>query len=136
MNLPGLHLVIVGTAPDDCANDGANTADRGPLQPRQDETRYGAEIVMSDAGGSCAPTSTRPFDWRRTRDAVRVVAGKWTPAVIVELLAGRRRHADLLVALAEVSDKVLTETLRAMERNGLLDRHSTRPWSRSAWTTS
>ncbi|MFJ3901769.1 winged helix-turn-helix transcriptional regulator [Streptomyces sp. NPDC090025] len=54
---------------------------------------------------------------------VRVFSGKWTPMVLRCLQDGRsRRFSELRVPMHRVTPKVLTETLRTMERDGLLTR--------------
>ncbi|MET8505291.1 helix-turn-helix domain-containing protein [Streptomyces sp. NPDC004787] len=54
---------------------------------------------------------------------VRVLGGKWTAMVLRCLEDGRaRRFTELRVPLHMVTAKVLTETLRTMERDGLLTR--------------
>ena len=50
------------------------------------------------------------------------VGDKWTGKILVCLEQGPRRFSELRVPLAEVTPKVLTESLRAMERDGLLTR--------------
>jgi DNA-binding HxlR family transcriptional regulator len=50
------------------------------------------------------------------------IGDKWTGKVIRCLEAGPRRFSELRVPLHGITPKVLTETLRAMERDGLLER--------------
>nr|WP_062331101.1 helix-turn-helix domain-containing protein [Herbidospora sakaeratensis] len=50
---------------------------------------------------------------------------KWVGLVLVELEKGRSRHADLARALAGASQKMLTQTLRELERDGLVERSVT-----------
>ncbi|WP_418959924.1 winged helix-turn-helix transcriptional regulator [Streptomyces tritici] len=51
------------------------------------------------------------------------VGGKWTASVLRCLQDGTaRRFSELRVPLYWITPKVLTETLRAMERDGLLTR--------------
>jgi DNA-binding HxlR family transcriptional regulator len=47
---------------------------------------------------------------------------KWMPLVLRCLEDGPRRFSELRVPLHRVTPKVLTETLRAMERDGLVTR--------------
>ena len=54
---------------------------------------------------------------------VRLLAGRWTLAVLSELSRAGRRYQDLHEALDGISYKVLTETLRRAERDGLIGRH-------------
>lgn len=50
------------------------------------------------------------------------VGDKWTARLIACLQDGPRRFSELQVPLHMVSPKVLTESLRSMERSGLLTR--------------
>lgn len=47
---------------------------------------------------------------------------KWVGLVLKELEAGPRRHGELALALAGASQKMLTHTLRELERDGLVRR--------------
>jgi DNA-binding HxlR family transcriptional regulator len=57
-----------------------------------------------------------------SRDAIELVANKWRIAVLHLLTPGPLRTGDLQRALLDVSPKVLTQTLRSMERDGLIER--------------
>lgn len=50
------------------------------------------------------------------------VGGKWTGMVVVSLLDGPLRFSQLRDALGSVTAKVLTQTLRDMQRDGLITR--------------
>ncbi|TQF73714.1 helix-turn-helix transcriptional regulator [Rhodococcus spelaei] len=50
------------------------------------------------------------------------IGDKWTARIIACLHEGPRRFSELQVPLHMVSPKVLTESLRAMARDGLLTR--------------
>ena len=50
------------------------------------------------------------------------IGDKWTGMVVLCLENGPRRFSELRVPLRTVTPKVLTETLRAMERDGLITR--------------
>ncbi len=54
--------------------------------------------------------------------AVQLLSGRWTLAVLAELAEGGLRYQDLHDALDGISYKVLTETLRGAERDGLIAR--------------
>ena len=57
-----------------------------------------------------------------SRDAIELLSNKWRIAVLHLLSPGPLRPRDLQRGLAQISPKVLTETLRGMERDGLLER--------------
>jgi DNA-binding HxlR family transcriptional regulator len=50
------------------------------------------------------------------------IGDKWTGRIIRCLEAGPRRFSELQTLLRGITPKVLTETLRAMERDGLIER--------------
>lgn len=50
------------------------------------------------------------------------IGEKWAALVLKELADGPRRYGDLARALASASPKMLTQTLRRLERDGLLSR--------------
>jgi DNA-binding HxlR family transcriptional regulator len=66
--------------------------------------------------------STPQHDWLRSQGFLRLLAGRWTLAVLGELSSGGRRYQDLHDVLDGISHKVLTETLRRSERDGLITR--------------
>ncbi|GIH96967.1 winged helix-turn-helix transcriptional regulator [Planobispora siamensis] len=57
-----------------------------------------------------------------TRRALERLAAKWRVLVIYALLAGPQRHAGLRRRLPGITQKVLTETLRGVEADGLVER--------------
>jgi DNA-binding HxlR family transcriptional regulator len=50
------------------------------------------------------------------------IGDKWTAKLIACLRDGPRRFSELQVPLRGITPKVLTESLRAMQRDGLLNR--------------
>jgi len=52
------------------------------------------------------------------------IADKWTLMIHGTLEAGPMRFSDLREALGEISPKVLTQALRALERDGLVSRRA------------
>jgi len=51
-----------------------------------------------------------------------VISGKWTILVIYTLSSETMRHSELQRAVGGISQKVLTQTLRTLERHGLVMR--------------
>ncbi|WP_405137714.1 winged helix-turn-helix transcriptional regulator [Nocardia sp. NBC_01388] len=50
------------------------------------------------------------------------IANKWVSVLINALADGPQRYGDLSRRVAGISQKMLTHTLRAMERDGLVER--------------
>jgi DNA-binding HxlR family transcriptional regulator len=63
------------------------------------------------------------------RHALELIAGKWPMLIISALAEGPMRNGDLMRRTGGISQKVLTQTLRELERNGLVIRedHQTVP---------
>src|SRR6195952_5497282 len=59
---------------------------------------------------------------RLIRDSISLLSSKWAVDVLLALGDGTRRYHELLEDLSPISEKVLTQTLRAMERDGLVIR--------------
>lgn len=57
-----------------------------------------------------------------SRMVLQRLGGKWTPLVLQALADGPLRFSDLRAAVGGVTPKVLTQTLTAMVRDGLLTR--------------
>ncbi|HEX3792307.1 MAG TPA: helix-turn-helix domain-containing protein [Pseudonocardiaceae bacterium] len=65
---------------------------------------------------------TEPLADCRLRAATDLFTHTWDPVVLAGLRTGPRRRVDLLGAVGGLSDKVLTETLRRLLANGLIER--------------
>ncbi|MCT0213824.1 MULTISPECIES: helix-turn-helix domain-containing protein [unclassified Synechococcus] len=63
------------------------------------------------------------------RAALKVLAGKWTLPILWLLGQGPQRYGDLRRGIPEISDKMLTQHLRDLVRDGLVEREEfpTRP---------
>jgi DNA-binding HxlR family transcriptional regulator len=57
-----------------------------------------------------------------SRQVLALIADQWTPLVIYALEDGTTRFGQLLKRIDGISKKMLTQTLRTMERNGLVRR--------------
>jgi DNA-binding HxlR family transcriptional regulator len=55
------------------------------------------------------------------------LADKWTVLLIGALEAGPRRFGQLRDQIDGISEKMLTQTLRGLERDGLITRQADRP---------
>lgn len=54
--------------------------------------------------------------------ALDLIADKWTLLVLLALLGGPKRHGVLRRKIGGITQKMLTQTLRRLERDGLLRR--------------
>jgi len=54
--------------------------------------------------------------------AIELIGKRWTGAVIRALLAGPARFNHLLIGIPGISDRVLTERLRELEMEGVVER--------------
>ena len=57
-----------------------------------------------------------------SRQALERIADKWTCLIVYALLDGPRRHGELKRTIDGISQKMLTQTLRSMETDGLVQR--------------
>jgi DNA-binding HxlR family transcriptional regulator len=57
-----------------------------------------------------------------SRQALERLADKWTCLIVYALLDGPRRHGELKRSIQGISQKMLTQTLRSMEADGLVQR--------------
>jgi DNA-binding HxlR family transcriptional regulator len=51
-----------------------------------------------------------------------VIGGRWKVLILYELFQGVRRFSELLRALSGITQKMLTQQLREMERDGIVSR--------------
>ncbi|MET7683180.1 helix-turn-helix domain-containing protein [Streptomyces sp. NPDC005423] len=54
--------------------------------------------------------------------AIEIIASKWAVVTIFALSDGPVRHGELVELIGGVSRKVLTQTLRRLQDNGLVER--------------
>ena len=75
---------------------------------------------MGQANGEWAPdvASERCPSQR----VLALIADKWTALIIHKLSQGPRRPGELLRSIGGISQKMLTQTLRRLERDGLVAR--------------
>lgn len=57
-----------------------------------------------------------------SRQALELIADKWTALVVYTLIEGPKRHGELRRAIDGISQKMLTQTLRRMEAEGVVER--------------
>ena len=59
-----------------------------------------------------------------SNSVLEMVAGKWQVLILYALRDGKRRYSELQGTVEGISQKMLTQTLRELERNGLVKRTS------------
>ena len=59
------------------------------------------------------------------RQLLEAISSKWVTLVMLALEDGQLRHSDLRKRIPGASQKMLTSTLRSLERDGLITRHVT-----------
>ena len=117
-------------------NDGASTLqqEEGTLQcytyrretmALENAAKYTDEQIAAAKryAGMTPPATIDPRIEALVTELIGRVADKWT-MLILEALAerGTLRFSRLAEAIGDISQKMLTQTLRAMERDGLVDR--------------
>jgi DNA-binding HxlR family transcriptional regulator len=58
--------------------------------------------------------------------AIGIIAGKWKPTILCELREGPRRFGELRRDVAGISEKVLSQHLRDLEADGIVERREFR----------
>ncbi len=77
------------------------------------------------ADGKCpgiAPPEFYDADLCPVRSVLAQVGDKWSLLVFIHLRFGSHRFSELLGALPDISQRMLTKTLRKLEREGFVDR--------------
>lgn len=59
-----------------------------------------------------------------SREIVGILASKWVLLIVPLLRDGPKRNGDLMRAIAGISQKMLTQTLRELEHYGIVRRHN------------
>lgn len=78
---------------------------------------------MSDNTASSAEHHYHALDENcASRQAVELIGNKWTILVLFALAGGTKRYSDLRRMIVNVSQKMLTQTLRELEESGLVHR--------------
>ena len=59
------------------------------------------------------------------RQAAKIVGQRWNPQILAVLLAGPNRFGGIRTAVPGISDRLLSERLKALEAEGILHREVT-----------
>ncbi|PIG91692.1 helix-turn-helix domain-containing protein [Gloeocapsopsis sp. IPPAS B-1203] len=57
-----------------------------------------------------------------SRQVLDLIADKWTAIIIYRLAKGTKRYSELQREIGGISQKMLTQTLRNLERDGIVSR--------------
>ncbi len=57
-----------------------------------------------------------------SRQVLALIANKWTAIIIYCLSQGTKRYSELQREISDISQKMLTQTLRSLERDGIVER--------------
>jgi DNA-binding HxlR family transcriptional regulator len=87
------------------ANDGGRTGDMRPVRPERTRARPEDREMIASA-----------------QAALALLDSKWAVDLVFLMASGIRRHARLFDNVPGISKKMLTRSLRALERNGLVER--------------
>jgi DNA-binding HxlR family transcriptional regulator len=70
-------------------------------------------------------TGPQPFSaYCPSREILELIGGKWSLLILCALKAGPMRTGSMMRTVEGISQKMLTQTLRALERSGLVERTS------------
>lgn len=65
-----------------------------------------------------------PYCAQFTR-AIEILGRRWTGAIVRAMLAGASRFSELLAAVPGLSDRLLSERLKELEQEGIVERRVT-----------
>jgi len=63
-----------------------------------------------------------PFRLRASRDALEIIQGKWRIPIIISLTYGTKRFGEIQRDIGDVSPKMLSQELKALEENKIISR--------------
>jgi DNA-binding HxlR family transcriptional regulator len=63
-----------------------------------------------------------PAEWRPVGDVLALIGDKWTVMLLGDLEEGRKRFNELRREVEGISQKMLSTKLKALERDGLVER--------------
>ena len=88
-----------------------------------------APAACAEHGGKLAALRADTYDVMApacpSRTVLRHLTDRWTPLIVANLEDGPMRFGQLREAVGGITAKVLTQTLRSMERDGLVMREVT-----------
>ena len=116
------RIVGLMTLPSSTLKEGKETIWTGS-QVKDNETWV--DEILDGRNAAVRPTKPKRSVYRPacpTRKALERVADRWTGLVVGRLAGGTKRFGELLRGIDGVTQKMLTQTLRSLERDGLVER--------------
>ena len=87
-------------------------------------TQYQPPIGVQDGPRPASRPTTEDLEMiERTREARELLSSKWKVDLLYLLARGVHRYSRLYDNLGGASKKMLTDSLRSLERDGLVERH-------------
>lgn len=82
-------------------------------------------VSQNEAAMHFSEWQARGFDASRcpVRNVLDVIGDKWSTLILLALAGKPRRFSDIFRAMPDISKRMLTQTLRSLERDGLVTRH-------------
>jgi DNA-binding HxlR family transcriptional regulator len=82
-------------------------------------------VSNDDVAGYFGAWQEDGFDAERCpiRNVLDVIGDKWSTLTLLSLAGKPRRFSDLHRVIPDISKRMLTQTLRTLEREGLITRH-------------
>jgi len=65
---------------------------------------------------------TCPLRLRASRDALEIIQGKWRIPIVISLMYGVKRFGEIQRDIGDVSPKMLSQELKALEENKIIRR--------------
>ena len=98
------------------------------------EAENSAEVTAKEPHGAGRARFAAYFvDWQRqslvqgwvcpTRDLLDSIGDKWSTLILMSLAAKPLRFSAVRRAVPDISKRMLTQTLRSLERDGMISRH-------------
>jgi len=97
------------------------TSDR-PASQTEPTTTNGANEKASLPNPGLAPAAFYDLDFCPMRNGLEGLLGKWPLLVITHLSFGKHRYNELRGAVPDISQRMLSKTLSALVRKGLVSR--------------
>lgn len=92
--------------------------------PKPAATSVSATKTKTRTSPAIAPDIFYDLDFCPVRSIFSPLGGKWSVLIISHLNFGTHRFSELLGAVPDISQRMLTQNLRSLERDGLIIREA------------